>query len=690
MAEKNEIHNEFSGLAATSFQIGVNNGPISVTSPSNPSGLNGTQAERLRGLAGAVRSASERELEKWGLRDRDALPVRWRTAEENLFDYWEKIGADGTPVSLAGQFTAIRKTYEAVESRRLVVLGRAGAGKTVLAHRLILDLLKNSPLGPVPVLFGLGDWNPATELRCWLAEHLARDFLFLDTRDPTTKMKLAEVFIERGLVVPVLDGFDELPEQHHAAAIRQISTLDLPLIVTSRPAEYARAAHEIKAVGGAAAIALEDLPLDKTREYLRQSTGKPRGHAWDAVFEQLRTAPGDPASRNLTAVLTSPLMVMLARTVYNDNPGHQPGELLNAAHFPEAEDLEDHLLDAYVETVYARRTGPRKSRTPNWSPGRARRWLGYLATHLQDRDTHDLTWWELPAALHRWTRILVTAAIGGIAVGTAHGFVVGAANGLADGFVGGFAVGFAVVFAVVFPAGFAAALVNEARFSRARTGREPERLRLSLSLRRRGREPRARMMTHLKESTFEFITGFAFGFAFGLALGFAGGFAYVLAYGLAVGIAFGLPSVVVSALGDTYDSRATDPWTLLTRDRTVTLVRTVATTALAVGIAYGFLAESGDVLLIGLVFGPVFGIVRLVLSAWGSWLLFARLWLPLTGRLPWRPKRFLEDAYERGVLRRTGSVYQLRHVRLRDHLAIHYRSRRRTGSQARTTLDQLP
>ncbi|TDC92366.1 hypothetical protein E1161_13415 [Saccharopolyspora aridisoli] len=120
MAKGNEIHNEFSGRAGTSFQIGVNNGPISLTSSSSPSGVDERQGERLRDLAGAVRSASDRELEKWGLRDRDALPVRWHTAEENLFDYWEKIQTDGTPVSLSGQFTAIRKTYEAVESRRLV------------------------------------------------------------------------------------------------------------------------------------------------------------------------------------------------------------------------------------------------------------------------------------------------------------------------------------------------------------------------------------------------------------------------------------------------------------------------------------------------------------------------------------------------------------------------------------------
>jgi len=56
-------------------------------------------------------------------------------------------------------------------------------------------------------------------------------------------------------------------------------------------------------------------------------------------------------------------------------------------------------------------------------------------------------------------------------------------------------------------------------------------------------------------------------------------------------------------------------------------------------------------------------------SAWGRWLVLVRLWFPLTGRLPWRVLTFLDDAHDRGVLRRAGAVYQFRHLRLRDQLA---------------------
>jgi hypothetical protein len=67
--------------------------------------------------------------------------------------------------------------------------------------------------------------------------------------------------------------------------------------------------------------------------------------------------------------------------------------------------------------------------------------------------------------------------------------------------------------------------------------------------------------------------------------------------------------------------------------------------------------------------GSLAALIRVALSAWGSWLLFARLWLPLTGHLPWRSHRFFNDAYDRGILRQEGASYQFRHVQLRDHLA---------------------
>jgi hypothetical protein len=69
----------------------------------------------------------------------------------------------------------------------------------------------------------------------------------------------------------------------------------------------------------------------------------------------------------------------------------------------------------------------------------------------------------------------------------------------------------------------------------------------------------------------------------------------------------------------------------------------------------------------------------------GHWAILVRLWLPLTGRLPWRLHTFLDDAYDRGVLRQTGPVWEFRHDRLQQHLSetAHSRPERKLTASVR-------
>ena len=89
---------------------------------------------------------------------------------------------------------------------------------------------------------------------------------------------------------------------------------------------------------------------------------------------------------------------------------------------------------------------------------------------------------------------------------------------------------------------------------------------------------------------------------------------------------------------------------------------------LAVGLAFGLTHGFWTGITFGLAGGTAFGLSLAVRSAWGQWLVLTRVWLPLTGRLPWRTHAFLTDAHQRGVLRQTGAVYQFRHCQLQDHL----------------------
>ncbi|NEE21496.1 XRE family transcriptional regulator, partial [Streptomyces sp. SID7499] len=54
---------------------------------------------------------------------------------------------------------------------------------------------------------------------------------------------------------------------------------------------------------------------------------------WDLVLEVLRSGK-DPAGGRLAEVLSTPLMIALARTMYSEAPGRDPAELLDAGRFP--------------------------------------------------------------------------------------------------------------------------------------------------------------------------------------------------------------------------------------------------------------------------------------------------------------------------------------------------------------------
>jgi hypothetical protein len=150
---------------------------------------------------------------------------------------------------------------------------------------------------------------------------------------------------------------------------------------------------------------------------------------------------------------------------------------------------------------------------------------------------------------------------------------------------------------------------------------------------------------------------------------------FALGYALVFGLSVSLVSWLVTRFEAPLETGSVvGPAELLDANRTNVLIQSLLG-GLVFGSTVEILARSG----LGAVAGPplVLGLISwlvlglgywLSLTAWGQWVVFARLWLPLTGRLPWAVGHFLDDACRRGVLRRSGAVYQFRHARLQDHL----------------------
>ena len=373
-------------------------------------------------LAIAVGAQWEDEAATRRLNDPYPLPVSWTAADASLTDSWDllvKLASSGAgwppppppgtwaagPDGLAGEGGELADVLARVPTGRLVVLGEPGAGKTMLMVRLVLDLLaRRAGGGPVPFLVSIASWNPAEQdLYGWLGAQLLIDHPSLAS-PPSADMAestQAEALIASQLILPVLDGLDEIPEEVRGSVISRINDALRPgeqVVVTCRTQQFEDAARPQGGVEvnlrAAAAVVLRPLDADAVRGYLCDDAAGPAMKArWDPILALLGTkAPAGQALR-------TPLMVGLARAIYNPRPGELTGTLPDPADLckPDLADrkaVESVLFDAFIPAAY------RHDPAGRWKAQDAEMWLVFLADHLEYKIAKpDLAWWELRRAL---------------------------------------------------------------------------------------------------------------------------------------------------------------------------------------------------------------------------------------------------------------------------------------------------
>ncbi|MFI1676447.1 NACHT domain-containing protein [Streptomyces sp. NPDC020607] len=368
-------------------------------------------------LADAVRIQWAQEARLRRLQDPKPLNVRWRWADRLLADDIRNIRR-GRPVPEPRPgddcLASIATTFVEVPSRRMVVLGSPGSGKSVLAVCCTLDLLRTrTPGTAVPVIFPLAAWDPGTtSLRAWLLERLVAEYRPLAATTDGTP--LAGALLDAGLIVPVLDGFDELPPALYGIAMRRLNAeLDdgMPVLVTSRTTAWRTTVACSDVLTGAEVLELLPLEFAESTSYLERTARPVRGPGdrrttvWTPVLDSLQQDSRTPAADALLQVLTNPLMVALARTVYGD-VSRDPQELLDDPRFGTTAGIEQHLLDAFVPAAFG--DGDTDSR---WRAADARRWLAWLARELERRESKRLAWWELYLCVPRVLRLAAPALL---------------------------------------------------------------------------------------------------------------------------------------------------------------------------------------------------------------------------------------------------------------------------------------
>jgi hypothetical protein len=629
-------------------------------------------------LAVAVGKQWQAEAALRRLNDPYPLPLSWEAADPSLTDAWDslvKLADSGAgwparpptsaatwatgPPDLAGAGGDLVEVLARVPTGRLVVLGEPGAGKTMLMVRLVLDLLaRRVGGGAVPILASVGSWNPAEQdLRGWLAAQLMINHPAL--ADPpsasTGETTQAAALLAAGLIIPILDGLDEIPEGIRGPAISRINDALRPgeqLVVSCRKQQWR---DVVRPEGGvevtlraAAAVELRPLDADAVRNYLGADAAGPVAKArWDPVFKKLGTkAP-------VGQVLRTPLMVGLARAIYNPRPGEVAGALRDPAELcapglTNRASVEYLLFDEFIPAAY------RHDPDSRWNVRHAQKWLAFLAWQLEYRTAGpDLAWWQLRLAVPRLAR--------GLTVVT--GVVVGGVTAVAGGFgySGNGRFVWAGVVAVV------GAIVG------VRAAKRPLPMPAGGI---RWKRPSLRVM----------LVGVGFGAVY-MVIGLALRAGLVLAFeiGISIGALAGLFAWIVTQQGAPLDIRsATSPPAALARDRRGAIVTGVGA-GVALYAAFIVLSATLSILNGGSVTDTITYVTRHTLVFWvgigaiaaavvtlkRAWPFYglARIWLAARHWLPWQLMGFLADAHNRGVLWQAGAVYQFRHIELQRRTA---------------------
>ncbi|WP_422733870.1 NACHT domain-containing protein [Micromonospora sp. WMMD558] len=643
------------------------------------------------------------------IRDKAILPVTWTVAASEVADReqpahpWAAVGRGRLDGDFDTAAAEIATEYRRVGNGRLVILGQPGVGKTVIAMLLTVGLLPNrsseanhpppSRGNPVPVLLSASSWDPICEpFDDWIVRTVALSHFNGETTVPRQ-------LLDERLLLPVVDGLDEIPESARRTAVHRINRAidtNRPIVVTCRTAEF-----EDVIRGGAPVLhrspVIQVMPVSPADavDYLRRVVDDPNREGWQRIYDTVRHAPDSP----LAEALSTPLMLSILVAVYGDARAH-PEELLDAATYHSRHTIEDHLLD---HAITARFAGPGAGRY-RCDAEQATRWLTFLATYLHRHRERDLAWWRMSERLLPQLAVPAIGLLLGLVLMVVGALVarplivlstgkedIESALGIGASTGGAFAVLFLLIWYAV-----------------------PTRLPGRLSWSPSGSWRRVRRSLLVGFAVL-IMPGAAVLVAVLATLPLVDNWTYVAVYtATASGVLVAAAGCVlgIGLAADAWLSappeRSTQPSPagFLRHDRRSALVGAAAA-ALAVAatipplelvstllgdwIAHAVAANAGvgprpdgvkvldpssqldpsdwvSRVSAAVVPGVAVGLLVLLTRAWPRFLV-ARAYLAVRGQLPWRLPAFLAEARARGLLRESGGMYQFHHARLQERLA---------------------
>ncbi|MCC6724666.1 MAG: NACHT domain-containing protein [Saprospiraceae bacterium] len=306
-----------------------------------------------------------------------------KLAGDQLFNLRIKPTTEGTTPEKADTFITLqgKKTGEEIQQifekarRRLLVTGLPGAGKTSLLLNLALELLQTDP-DHLAVLLNLATWrSDFPSFDDWLREILPAEL-------GVTKRYAAEI-LQKGQLTLLLDGLDEVAEEHRASCLKAIGEYGRQgrdYVISTRKDEY-------KALEKDAPVwaQIEVLPLTD-KQLLAQLDRADR-----------RDFPEAPDLK--AALQHDPLLLRVAETPFYLNclqllfrGGNTLSELKLIG--TTVEERQAEITERFAEQALAQ---PSK----HGSPQQVRHWLAFLASRMTQRNK---VVFELVDLRHDWWR----------------------------------------------------------------------------------------------------------------------------------------------------------------------------------------------------------------------------------------------------------------------------------------------
>ncbi|WP_405940951.1 helix-turn-helix domain-containing protein [Streptomyces sp. NBC_00207] len=274
----------------------------------------------------------------WGVAAHPApIPLRFTTVGPDFTD----TGSDAA--DLTGHYDQIGEIFALTGTRRLLVLGDRGSGKTQLARHLGTRLLTADGGGSVPVvpvLVSLRGWRPERgpdSLLAWIADALTG----CTTEDVRT-------LLGRHRLLPILDDFDSLTLRQRGRALYTFNQLpqQAPFVLVSGWAEFTRTVEQTDTViAGSAGVRLLPVGVDDLDGWIqRSSRSRKKEQDWAPVLAALAGRPDLPAA----TVLADPTLAGAARLLYTDGRA-VPAELVAEGATVEALEtrLVQHLFGSF-------------------------------------------------------------------------------------------------------------------------------------------------------------------------------------------------------------------------------------------------------------------------------------------------------------------------------------------------------